>query len=62
VPRARNEFDPNTFEVVIGIVERLNLEFASITGAGIDMADAECAPQDIQQISLESLDDWKRLR
>lgn len=31
MPRASNEFDPDSFEIVVRIVERLDLQFASIT-------------------------------
>ena len=57
MPRAGNEFDPDAFEVVVGIIERLNFEFASIAGTGIDVANAESAAQNLQQIFLKCFDD-----
>ena len=49
MPRACNEFDPDAFEVVIGIVERLDLQLAAITGAGIDVANTKGTAQDLQK-------------
>jgi len=40
VARAGYKLDPNAFEVIVRIVESLNLEFATIAGTGIDMANA----------------------
>jgi hypothetical protein len=40
VARAGYKLDPNAFEVIVRIVESLNLEFATIAGACIDMANA----------------------
>jgi hypothetical protein len=56
MPGARYEFYADAFDVVVGIIECLNLEFASIAGAGIDMANAESAAQNISQILLQSVD------
>ena len=60
--RACDEFDPDAFEVVVGIVERLNLQFASIAGAGIDVANTEGAAQDLPQIFLKRFDRPESLR
>jgi hypothetical protein len=54
--RARYELYAYALEVVVRIVESLNLEFATIAGASIDMANAESAAQDVPQILLQSFD------
>ena len=41
VPGARDEADAEPFEVVEGIVERVDLELAAVAGAGVDVTDAE---------------------
>src|SRR5579863_8668779 len=56
VPRACNEFDPDALEVVVGIVERLDLQLAPITRAGIDMSNTERTAQDLQQVFLKRFD------
>jgi hypothetical protein len=55
---ARYEFDPDAFEVVVRTVERLDFQFASITGTGIDVANAEGSAQNLQQIFVKRFDDW----
>ena len=41
VPGAGDEADAEPFEVVEGIVERVDLELAAVAGAGVDVTDAE---------------------
>ena len=48
MPRAGNEFDPDAFEVVVRIVERLDFQLASITRTGIDMANTKGTAQNLQ--------------
>src|SRR4051794_37780725 len=45
MPRTCHEFDPDSFEVVVGIVERLDLQLASITRPGIDVANTKGTAQ-----------------
>lgn len=56
MPRARNEFYADALKVVVRIAECLNLEFAAIAGAGIYMANAERAAQNIPQVIVLFLD------
>ena len=50
--RAGDEFDAEPFDVVIGIVERVDFQFAAVAGAGIDMAYAQRAAEDAQDFLL----------
>jgi len=52
---ARDEPDAETFDVVVGIVQRMDFEFASVAGARIDLPDAEGAAQYIENLLLQLL-------
>ena len=54
MPRACDEFNANSLDIVIRIIERLNLQLAPIARAGIDVADAERTAQDPSQILLQA--------
>jgi hypothetical protein len=56
VARARYKLDTDAFEIIVRIVESLNLEFATIAGACIDMANAQSTSQNLPQIPLQSFD------
>ena len=43
--RRGDEAQPEAFDVIIGVVERVNLELASIAGAGVDLAYREAAAE-----------------
>src|SRR5688572_29490988 len=45
VARARNEPNSQTFDVVEGVVQRVNLELAAVARAGVDLPHAEGAPE-----------------
>ena len=36
---------PETFEIIEGIVERMNFKLATVAGAGIDLADRQAAAE-----------------
>ena len=48
VPWTGDEADAEALEVVVGIVQRMDLELAAVAGAGVDVADAERAPEQAQ--------------
>jgi len=43
--RRGDEAQAKSFDVVIGVVERMDLELASIAGAGVDLADRQAAAE-----------------
>jgi hypothetical protein len=43
--RRGHEPDAEALEVVIGIVQGVDLQFASVAGAGIDLANRETPPE-----------------
>ena len=45
VPRGRDNSDPDAFEIVEGVVQRVNFELAAIAGPGIDLTNSETATQ-----------------
>jgi hypothetical protein len=53
---ARYKFNTNAFEVIVRIIESLNLEFATVAGPSIDMANTDSTAQDLPKIPLESFD------
>ncbi len=53
VPRAGDEMDPVALEVVVGVVQRLDLEFAAVAGAGIDLADRQRATEHLADPCLQ---------
>ena len=55
MPRTRNEPDAQRLDVVDGVVERVNLEFATIAGARIDLPDAQRAAEHLENAPLQRL-------
>src|SRR3546814_1403919 len=45
MPRRGDETQPEPRDVVVSVVEGVNLKFAAVAGAGIDLADRKTAPQ-----------------
>ena len=43
--RRRDKAQAETFEIVEGVVERMDFQFAAVAGAGIDLADRQAAAQ-----------------
>ena len=47
MPRACDKLDAETFEVVVGVAQRVDFQLATVAGAGVDVAygerPAECA-------------------
>src|SRR4051812_28251836 len=52
VPRARDEFDAVSFEVVERIAERVDLELAAVARARVDLTDAKRAAQQRANLRL----------
>jgi hypothetical protein len=52
--RAGHEADPRSLEVVIGVVQRVDLQLAAVAGAGVDVANAERTAEDGQELTLQS--------
>lgn len=50
---ARNELDPRSLQVVVGISQCLNLQLTSVAGTGIDVADTKRASQNAEYILLQ---------
>jgi hypothetical protein len=55
VARAGDELDAVAFEVVVGIVERVDLQLAAVAGAGIDLADGQRAAEDAQDLVVQAV-------
>ena len=43
--RRGDEAQPEAFEIVEGIVERVDFQFAAVAGAGVDLADRQRAAE-----------------
>jgi hypothetical protein len=54
--RTGDELDAAAFEVVVGIVEGMDFEFAGIAGSGIDLADGQRAAEDAQDLVVQAID------
>jgi hypothetical protein len=52
VARARDKLDAQSFDVVVGVVERVNLEFAAIARTRVDLPDRQCAAQQAQDLGM----------
>jgi len=62
VAGTRDELDAEPLEVVVGIIERIDLELARIAGTGVDMTDGERAREMFEDIGLQPLrSDTQRL-
>src|SRR6185437_1112023 len=61
VAGARHETNAEAFEIVVGIVERLDLELTAVAGAGIDVADAEGAAENGADALIERVAGAKQL-
>jgi hypothetical protein len=48
--RAGDEADAQAFDVVVGVVERVDLELAAVAGPGVDLADRQRLPEDREQV------------
>ncbi len=59
--RARDEFDAEAFEVVDGLLERLNFELAAVARARIDLTDAERATEQCADLGVQMLGDAQRV-
>src|SRR5690348_15000409 len=55
--RRSHEMDTKALDVVHGIVEGIDLQFASVAGAGIDLADGEGSAEDIVDPGSEGVSD-----
>jgi hypothetical protein len=53
--RARDELDAKTFEVIEGVIERLDLKLAPIARARINVTDTESAAQYLPDSLLKIL-------
>ena len=53
--RTGNEFDAQALDVVIGIVQRVDLQLADVAGARIDMADSQRTSDMAQDLLLQLL-------
>ena len=51
VARAGDELDAQALEVVVGVVERVDLELAAVARARVDLADRQRAAEDARRIS-----------
>jgi len=55
VPRTRHESDTEAFEIVEGIVERVDLKLAAVARACIDVTDAECPAEHRPNVRLQTV-------
>ena len=55
MPGAGHEANAQAFDVVVGVVERVDLEFAAVAGARVDRADAQGAAHDAQDPRLQGV-------
>ena len=55
MPRARDKFDAQSLDVVDRVVERVDLELATVARARVDLADAERAPDDAANLLVQAL-------
>jgi hypothetical protein len=53
--RACNKPNIQSFEVVEGIVKRVDLEFTAVAGARIDMANAQRAPENCPDMVIQAV-------
>jgi hypothetical protein len=51
VARAGDELDAQALDVVVGVVERVDLQLAAVAGAGVDLADRQRLAEDAQQFA-----------
>jgi hypothetical protein len=56
VARAGDEADAQPLDVVVGIVERVDLQLAAVARTGIDLADGQRLAQDLQQFAMDAFD------
>src|SRR5690242_4470297 len=52
--RRRHKADPEAFEIIEGIVERVDFEFAAVARAGINLPNRETATQTPKRSSLDA--------
>jgi hypothetical protein len=52
--RAGHEADAQAFDVVVGVVERVDFQLAAIARAGVHLADGQRLAQDVQQFVLDA--------
>jgi len=55
VARAGDELDAEPFDVVVGVVQRVDFEFAAIARAGIDLADGQRLAENGKEFVLDAL-------
>ena len=53
VARAGDELDAEPLDVVVGIVERVDLELAAVARTGVDLADRSARPRVAQDLALQ---------
>ena len=53
--RAGDELDAQPFEVVDGVVDGVDFQFAAIARTGVDLADGECLAQDVEDLALDAV-------
>jgi hypothetical protein len=51
--RRSDEAQPETLEIIEGVVERVNLQLAAVAGAGVDFADRQAAAEPAPRRSVE---------
>ena len=51
--RARDEADAEAFQVVVRVVERMDLELASIARAGVDVAYRQRLAQRVEDLAVD---------
>ena len=55
VARAGDELDAQAFDVVVGVVERVDLQLAAVARAGVDLPDRQRLAEDREQLGMDLL-------
>ena len=50
MPRARDELDAETLDVVVRVAQRMDFELAAVAGAGVDLTDGVSARPSVRRM------------